>query len=81
MRASRCSLLLALLAAAPFRAFAASYSTHYDPVGEKFYTAGQLGRMAPIAIVIVGFAVAWLVYAIRRKTASLSHENGEPHHC
>ncbi len=73
MRTARALATLAVLAVAPLCALAASYATHYDPVGEKVYSAGQLGRMVPIAILIGGLTVAWAISRVRRKARHGAH--------
>ena len=75
-------MLTAILAVQPLCVFAASYSWHRDPVGEKAFSSGQLERVGPpIAIVMGGFSVAWLLHKVRRKAGRLAAESAEAHGC
>jgi hypothetical protein len=80
VRTDRVLVLIAILAIQPVCGFAASYASKRDPVGEKVYASGQLERMAPIAIVIGGFSVAWLLYKARHKAKKDAPDNPEAHH-
>ena len=81
VRTSRALVLTAILAVQPVCVFAASYASKRDPVGEKVYASGQLERMAPIAIMIGGFSIAWLLYKVRRKARKVAPNNAEAHRC
>jgi hypothetical protein len=81
VRTGRVLVLTAILAIQPACVFAASYASHRDPVGEKVYASGQLERMAPIAIIIGGFSVTWLLYKVRHKAKHTVPDNPEAHRC
>ena len=83
MRTARAIVLLAVLVVQSMCLFGASYRVGPpDPVGEKVYTSGQLGRVAaPIAILASGFCAAWLVSVVRRHTRELAPDNSESYHC
>jgi hypothetical protein len=81
VRTGRALVLTAILAVQPICLLAASYHYNRDPVGEKVYASGQLERMAPIAIIIGGFSVAWLLHKVRRKVKKLAPGNPEAHRC
>ena len=81
VRTARTFLAMAILAVGPLGVSAAGYRSVRDPVGEELYSSGQLGRMAPFAIVAGGFALAYLFHRIRRKATQSSTAHEVSHHC
>jgi hypothetical protein len=74
-------VLTVVLAVQPVCVFAASYASKHDPVGEKVYASGQLERMAPIAIMIGGVSVAWLLHKVRSRAKKITPDNAEAYRC
>jgi hypothetical protein len=81
VKTSRALVLTAIFAIQPVCVFAASYASKQDLVGEKVYASGQLERMAPIAIMIGGFSIAWLLYKVRRNARKVAPGDAETHRC
>ncbi len=74
-------MLIAILAVQPICVLAASYRSIQDPVGEKVYSAGAIGRMVPLAIVAGGLSLAFLLDRIRHKSKKAAAGNAGSHHC
>ena len=67
MRTGRASVLMAMLAVQPICVFGDGTVFPPDPVGEKLYRAHLLENMLPLAFIVCGFLVAWLLHTVQRK--------------
>jgi Arc/MetJ-type ribon-helix-helix transcriptional regulator len=81
MRTVRLLVLLAILAVPPVCVFADGTVSPPNPAGEKLYSAQLLARMLPIAIIVCGLLLSWLIYAVRRKAKTPAPDDRESQHC
>jgi len=72
-------VLKVVLAVQPLCAFAASYHSDPNPIGEQIYSTHSLTRVVPIVIVIVGFSLAWALNRARRKARKPASNPTESH--
>ena len=68
-----------ILAVQPLCAFAASYHSAPNPVGEQVYSTHVLSRVAPILILIVGFTLAWALNKARHKARKPAQDAAKSH--
>ncbi len=64
----------------PLCAFAASYHSGSNPVGEQVYYAHLMRHMLPIMIVVCGLLAAWLFFKIRGKRSKATEDSAESRH-
>ncbi len=61
------SILAAVVQLHPISSLAASYHSESNPIGEKVYNAHSLQRLIPVAIIVCGLLLVWLVARIQAK--------------
>jgi hypothetical protein len=79
MKTGRALVLIAMLAVQAICVLGASYSSWPNPIGEAVYRPHLLRDMLPIAVIVCGLSVTWLLLRIRRKAKKLAPEQAESH--
>lgn len=75
MRAGRRFAVMAMLAVQPICVFGGGTPVYVpNPIGEKLYRTHLLADLLPIAIVVGGLALAWLIHTAYHKAKKLTSD-------